>query len=253
MKKLNLHRLFGSIFLMMILLVAPAQYSRSQITAKNGAGPKGNALFRTDYIDSLISAMELIPIRVTGDKNNRINIVILNRWEGRDIRPYNSPEQRAEFLNDINGSLLAAFKPGNPKAATAYANYYPFFNLYALWWPGAPELNSGVMNTDLVDAVRDRIFLPWKEEFTGWATVLIMPNRESGGGGAARDLEARTGNAVIAGNQIGKMLHEISHTCTSIGDEYTAAAEGTAAVYSTIRKRCAPFVNSGWPCAYTHS
>ncbi len=54
----------------------------------------------------------------------------------------------------------------------------------------------------------------------------MMPNSDNGGGGAARNLEERTGNAVIAGNGIGKMLHEISHTCTSIGDEYTAGATG---------------------------
>ncbi len=180
------------------------------------------------FVDSLISRMELIPIRINGDKDNRINIVIINRWEERDQKPYNRPEMRQEFIDDVNRSLLAAFTPDDPAAQTAYANYQQFFNLYALWWPDTPMWRNGV-ETDLIDAIRDRLFLPWKNEHTGWVTFLIMPNRDGGGGGAARNLEARTGNAVIAGNAIGKMLHEISHTCTSIGDEYTAAATGTDA------------------------
>ncbi len=130
---------------------------------------------------------------------------------------------------------MAAFTPGHPDAHTRYANYHKFFNLYALWWPDAPEWRTGNMDSELVDAVRDRLFLPWTDPYTGWVTVLMMPNRDGGGGGAARNLEARTGNAVIVGNHIGKMLHEISHTCSSIGDEYTAAATGTSAipVYTT--------------------
>ncbi len=178
------------------------------------------------YIDSLIGKMELVPVRVNGDKNNRINIVIVNRWEKRDAKPYNNPGMREEFIDDVNRSLLAAFTPGDPAAQTAYANYQQFFNLYALWWPGTPEWRDGV-ETDLLEAIRDRLFLPWKDEHTGWVTFLDMPNRDGGGGGAARNMETRTGNAVIVGNGIGKMLHEISHTCTSIGDEYAGFATDT--------------------------
>jgi hypothetical protein len=135
----------------------------------------------------------------------------------------------------VQRSLHAAFTPGHPDAHTVYANYHKFFNLYALWWPDAPEWKTGDMDSELVDAIRDRLFLPWTDPHTGWVTVLMMPNRDGGGGGAARNLERRTGNAVIVGNAIGKMLHEISHTCSSIGDEYTAAASGMDAipVYNT--------------------
>ncbi|MCD6346536.1 MAG: NPCBM/NEW2 domain-containing protein [Bacteroidales bacterium] len=185
--------------------------------------------YKTAYIDSLIDKMDLIPIRINGDKDNRINIVIVNRWEKRDDNPYNNPEMKEEFLYDVKSSLLAAFTPGNPAAQTAYANYQQFFNLYALWWPGTPEWTNGV-DSELMDAIRDRLFLPWKDEHTGWVTFLLMPNRDGGGGGAARNLEERIGSAVIAGKGVGKMLHEISHTCTSIGDEYTAAATGTEAI-----------------------
>jgi hypothetical protein len=180
------------------------------------------------YVDSIISETELIPIKISGPKDNRINIVIINRWEKRDERPYNSPEMREEFVRDVEESLLAAFTPGDPRAQTAYANYNQFYNLYALWWPGTPMWRDGV-ETDLIDAIRDRMFLPWKDEHHGWVTFLIMPNRDGGGGGAARNMQTRTGNAVIVGNAIGKMLHEISHTATSIGDEYAGFATDTLA------------------------
>ena len=184
--------------------------------------------YETAYVDSLIREMELIPIKVTGPKDNRINIVIINRWEKNDKTPYNSPAMREEFVYDVERSLKAAFTPGDTRAQTAYANYHQFYNLYALWWPNTPAWRDGV-ETDLIDAVRDRMFLPWADEHHGWVTFLIMPNRDGGGGGAARNMETRTGNALIVGNAIGKMLHEISHTATSIGDEYAAAATDTMA------------------------
>ena len=179
-------------------------------------------------LDSLLQKIELIPVLINGPKDNRINIVIMNRWTSNDNEPYNSPEMKEEFLKDIHESLIAALTPGDERAQTAYANYWQFFNVYGLWWPDMPEWGKGV-DLDLVDTIRNRLFLPWKDENTGWVTVLVMPNSKSGGGGAARNLEERVGNAVIAGNGIGKMLHEISHTCMSIGDEYTTGATGTAA------------------------
>ncbi|MBU2904161.1 hypothetical protein KO529_05140 [Arenibacter algicola] len=179
-------------------------------------------------IDGFIAKSELIPIQVTGDKNNRINVVIVNQWTSRDEEPYNSPEMRGEFVKDIEESLVAALTYGDERAQTAYANYKEFFNVYGLWMPDTPEWKKGI-DLEAMDAIRDKLFLPWTNEYTGWVTFLIMPNRENGGGGAARNLEKRVGNAVIAGNGIGKMLHEISHTCMSIGDEYTTAATGTSA------------------------
>lgn len=232
MQILNLNiqpvRLLLIIFLMSGHLTHNMAKKRAENGRLVGSWDSHRVSYKTDYIDSIIKQTELIPIRINGDKNNRINIVIINRWEKRDKNPYNKPEMRGEFLEDVNRSLLAAFTPGDPAAQTAYANYQQFFNLYALWWPGTPEWGNGV-ETELIDAIRDRLFLPWKNEHLGWVTFLIMPNRDGGGGGAARNLEARVGNAVIVGNAIGKMLHEISHTCTSIGDEYTAAATGTDA------------------------
>lgn len=183
----------------------------------------------SDEIDALLKEIELIPIMVNGDKNNRINVVIMNRWTSNEREPYNSPDMREEFVKDIHDSLIAALTPGDERAQTAYANYKAFFNVYGLWYPDSPEWTKGIDNKT-VDALRDRLFLPWKDDYRGWVTFLVMPNRNSGGGGAARNLEDRVGTALIAGNGIGKMLHEIAHTCMSIGDEYTAGAIGTSAI-----------------------
>ena len=211
-------------------------------------------VYEDAYVDSIIRQTELIPIKVTGPKDNRINIVIINRWEQRDENPYNSPEMRDEFVKDVENSLLASFTPGDSRAQTAYANYNQFYNLYALWWPSIPMWRDGV-ETDLIDAIRDRMFLPWKDEHHGWVTFLIMPNRDGGGGGAARNMQTRTGNALIVGNAIGKMLHEISHTCTSIGDEYAGMRYDTLANPAyTVTKNVDPetikwraWINEGTP------
>lgn len=182
-----------------------------------------------NHIDSLLKKVELIPIMITGEKDNRINIVIMNRWTSRDKEPYNSPKMRDEFIKDINESMIAALTPGDNRAQTAYANYRDFFNVYGLWYPDTPEWKKGI-DEETVDAIRDKLFLPWNNENTGWVTFLVMPNQDQGGGGAARNLEKRVGSAIIAGNGIGKMLHEIAHTCMSIGDEYTAGATGMDAM-----------------------
>lgn len=181
-----------------------------------------------EEIDAFIEKSELIPIMINGEKDNRINIVLMNRWTAGESAPYNKPELRDEFIKDINESMIAALTPGDPRAQTAYANYRDFFNVYGLWFPDSPEWDKGI-NGKAVDAMRDKLFLPWADENLGWATFLVMPNTDRGGGGAGRNLEARVGRALIAGNGIAKMLHEIAHTCMSIGDEYTGPATGTSA------------------------
>lgn len=182
----------------------------------------------SNNIDSILEKIELIPLMITGEKDNRINIVIMNRWTSGELAPYNTEEMKGEFVKDINESLIAALTPGDERAQTAYANYREFFNVYGLWYPETPEWDKGI-NGKIVDAIRDSLFLPWANEHTGWVTFLVMPNLNKGGGGASRNLEARVGRALIAGKGIGKMLHEIAHTCMSIGDEYTAGATGTSA------------------------
>jgi len=48
-------------------------------------------------IDSILKKVEFIPIMINGDKNNRINIVIMNRRTAKDKAPYNSPEMKKVF------------------------------------------------------------------------------------------------------------------------------------------------------------
>ncbi len=177
----------------------------------------------------ILDEIEMIPVMVNGDNNNRINILFLNQWRTDSPDAYNKPEMRAEFLKDIEESFIAAITYGHEDAHTAYAHYKEFFNVYALWWPTAPAWVNSVGQPKVEYLIR-HFFLPWKNEYTGWATVLIMPNSIGGGGGAGRDLELRKGSAVIAGNDINPLLHEIAHTCMSIGDEYTTHATGTTAV-----------------------
>lgn len=153
-----------------------------------------NAEWSEDRIDDFIAQSELIPIQVTGDKDNRINVVIINQWSSRDKEPYNSPELRGEFVKDIEESLVAALTYGDERAQTAYAHFKDFFNVYGLWNPDVPEWNKGI-NRSVVEAVRDKMFLPWKNEHTGWVTFLIMPNSDKGGGGAAVIL--RKGSVVL--------------------------------------------------------
>ncbi len=203
-----------------VLLVGLSVFAGHEQTSNNANSGRAD-----NQIDSLLKKVELIPIMINGDKDNRINIVIMNRWTSRDKEPYNSPKMRDEFIKDINESLIAALTPGDSRAQTAFANYREFFNVYGLWYPDTPEWQKGI-DEETVDAIRDKLFLPWKDEYTGWVTFLVMPNQDQGGGGAARNLEKRVGSAIIAGKGIGKMLHEISHTCMSIGDEYTAGATG---------------------------
>lgn len=178
--------------------------------------------------NDVINKSELIPISVTGDKDNRINIVIMNKWESKDENPYNKKELREEFINDIENSLIAAMTYGDSRAKTAFAHYKEFFNIYGLWCPDFPEWNKGI-DMKVVDEVINKMFLPWKDDNTGWATMLAMPNSSNGGGGAGRNLEKRVGSANIAGNEIAKMLHEISHTALSLGDEYTTNMSGFSA------------------------
>ncbi len=207
-------------FIFLILMVAQ--------THASGIKKASRDQWTVNDIDSLAEKVELIPIMINGDKDNRINIVLMNRWNANEQEPYNSEEMRAEFIKDINESIIAALTPGDPRAQTAYANYREFFNIYGLWYPESPEWGKGI-DGDVVDALRDKLFLPWKDENLGWATFLVLPNSDNGGGGAGRNLEARVGRALIAGNGIAKMLHEIAHTCMSIGDEYTGPATGTSA------------------------
>ncbi len=55
--------------------------------------------------------IELIPIRVTGDKDKRINFCAINRWVEGKPDSYNTPLLREEFINDAKHSFRT-FIPG---------------------------------------------------------------------------------------------------------------------------------------------
>ena len=77
------------------------------------------------FVDSIWSKLELIPLMVNGDKANRINIVIINRWSSREAKPYNNASMREEFLEDAR-SVVRGFTPGDAKAVTPLGQYSKF-------------------------------------------------------------------------------------------------------------------------------
>jgi len=192
--------------------------------------PDGAPQARTDrakvkaYVDSIWPTLEFVPLLVNGPKDARINIVIINRWTARKPKPYNNPGLRAEFLEDAR-SVVRAFTPGDPKAVTPVAEYSKFFNIYAIWWPEPPMWDPNSpdgLKEPVFQEIRDRSFLPWKDAETGWVTLMAMLNTDGGGGGAARDVIARTGDAYIAGREIAGFIHEFGHTAPRVSDEYTS-------------------------------
>lgn len=187
--------------------------------------------------------IELIPIRVTGDKDNRINFSVINRWVEGKPDPYKGPELREEFVSDVKHAFRS-FEPGDELAMAPYPEYREFFNLYAIWWEDMPvfDRQKGITPVDL-DEIRDRLFLPWNREGRGWVSTLAMLNTDGGGGGAARNITTRTGNAMIAGRRTQDFIHEFSHTAPGLPDEYTSngvwgrGAEGSNTSLDFLREK----------------
>ena len=179
-------------------------------------------------VDEIMEQLELIPLVYNGNKNNRINIVVMNRWVENDTEPYNQPEMKDEFIADVENSVVKALTFGDPDAVTPYANYSTFYNIYALWWPNIPVWDPKrpeCLGWKQVQEIRNRLFLPWRDEYTGWVTLLSMLNTTGGGGGAGRELLSRVGDAYMVGNEIASMMHEFAHTATGIADEYTSSGK----------------------------
>ncbi len=84
--------------------------------------------------------LEMIPLSITGDKDNRINIVVINRWVKGQRNAYNKPGLRDEFIKDAR-HVVRAFTAGDEKAIAPYPDYRGFFNIYAVWWPLMPPWN----------------------------------------------------------------------------------------------------------------
>ena len=214
--------LTGLLFVLSLNIALPESLS---------AAPANNAGQRQDFltrVDNAIATgrLELIPLMISGDKNNRINIVVMNRWERDSSGAYNKDELREEFIEDAR-HVVKAFTAGSEHAIPPYPQYRNFFNVYAVWWPDVPQYKpedreNGIAPRDY-DAIRDRLFLPWKNENTGWVTMLAMLNGSGGGGGAALTMDRRVGNAMIVGNEITSFIHEFNHTAPGIPDEYTSS------------------------------
>ena len=168
--------------------------------------------------------VELVPLMVNGDKDNRLNIVIVNRWTAPEReRDYNRAALREEFLEDAR-HVLRGMTRGDTEALEPFVTLRSFFNVYALWWPACPPWNPKDRQNGLhwedYNALRDRMFLPWQREGRGWVTHLAMLNSGGGGGGAGRKPDRRIGDAMIAGNKIQDFFHEFSHTALGLGDKY---------------------------------
>jgi hypothetical protein len=170
--------------------------------------------------------IEVIPLMITGDKDNRLNILILNRWEKGQRNAYNRPEMREEFILHSQ-RILNAFDPAHSETIVPYPEYRNFFNVYAVWWADIPPYDAQdreeCIRWEEIDEIRDRIVLPWRREGRAWGVVLAMFNSRGGGGGAARDRERRIGNAMIVGNGVFSFFHEFNHTAPGIPDEYSSS------------------------------
>ncbi|MHC5057034.1 MAG: M64 family metallopeptidase, partial [Planctomycetota bacterium] len=179
-------------------------------------------------IDKAIAdgTLEVTPIMLNGDKDNRINIIVIGWWTKGQRNAYNKPELREEFLEDTRYGLKA-FTAGDELAMSPYPNYRRFFNVYAVWWPDIPPWDpkdrKGAMHWADYNEIRARLFLPWQIEGKGWVTHLAMFNGGGGGGGAGLREGSRVGDAMIVGNQINGFIHEFNHTAPGIPDEYTSS------------------------------
>lgn len=195
-----------------------------KITVKTRKSTGGG---NTVKIDDAIrkGKIEFIPLMVNGDKDNRVNMVFVNRWQKGHRNAYNKPEMRKEFVKDCKRELKI-FTSGDPDSLHPYPEYRNFLNLYAAWWPEVPAEDNKNWKTSMrrgdYRRIRDRFFLPWQRPGRGWVTLIGFFNWDARGGNAVRTPELRIGDAMIVGNQPRGILHEFSHTAPGVGDEYTS-------------------------------
>lgn len=196
------------------------------VKTRNAEGDRNTAM-----IDDALrkGRIECIPIMINGDKDNRVNIVLANRWEKGHRNAYNKPQMREEFVKDCR-HVLKAFTNGDSEVKHPYPEYKSFINFYGMWWPEVPPTPTGkkkgkgiIFTRRGYQKIRDRHFLPWSRPGRGWVTQLVMPNSDNGGGNAGRKPDLRIGDAWIAGNSVNGTIHEFSHTAPGCPDEYTSS------------------------------
>ncbi|MCB9283092.1 MAG: discoidin domain-containing protein [Lewinellaceae bacterium] len=175
---------------------------------------------------SCMSMQEVIDVQMidtilwSGPKDNRINWVIQNR---SIPNPNNNFANQAEFVQMYEDDLYRAFTLGDSLAQAPYAQYRNFFNLYAAWWPDAPS-DQTWWSFNIIQSMRDSLFLPWENEETGWVT-WFSTTKYGGGGGSGLNREKRVGDGKMYGMGWETFLHEFGHTMPGLPDEYTASGE----------------------------
>lgn len=167
----------------------------------------------TQNIDSLLAIQEVDTMLYTGPKDNRINWVIQNRG--------NSFDDQEDFFSLFENDLLKTFELGHAAEQPPYAQYRNFFNLFAYWWPDAPDDGNG-WSFNIIKAMRDKVFLPWSTEDYGWAT-WFSSTKHGGGGGAGLQRDRRVGDGKMYGMGWETFLHEFGHTMPGLLDEYSAS------------------------------
>ncbi len=164
-------------------------------------------------IDSLLAIQEVDTMLYSGPKDNRINWVIQNRG--------NSFSDKDDFTSLYRNDLLLSFELGHMAEQPPYAQYRNFFNLFTYWWPDAPDDGNG-WTFGTIQAMRDKVFLPWATEDYGWAT-WFSSTKHGGGGGAGLVRENRVGDGKMYGMGWETFLHEFGHTMPGLLDEYSAS------------------------------
>ncbi|MBD3174035.1 MAG: hypothetical protein GF320_02545 [Armatimonadia bacterium] len=208
--------------------IAEARYAESGEPARAPSRPVTVRTREASRFDAILAdEIELVPLLINGDKDNRINIVIVNRWRAGESEPYNRPEMRETFLRDARDVIETSLVHSTPDTQEPFATQRRLYNVYALWWPQVPAWDPDAYNDgqwaghwEVYNELRARLFLPWQHAGRGWVTHLAMVNSRGGGGGAGRIPEERIGDAMIEGNEIEAFFHEFSHTALGLGDTY---------------------------------
>jgi len=181
--------------------------------------PKAN-----QFDESIANDVELIPLLVTGNKNNRLNIVVINRWTKEAAESYNKPEMRETFLKRAREGSLRPLIAGDKLALAPLPNLRNFFNIYTAWWQNIPACEDYDAHDvwDNFGELRNRLFLPWQREGKGWATFVAMDNGNYYGNGASVFHKKRLGDIGIESHHHRLFWHEFAHTALCLGDSYVS-------------------------------
>ncbi|MCB0650668.1 MAG: T9SS type A sorting domain-containing protein [Saprospiraceae bacterium] len=171
-------------------------------------------------LEGIVDVQSFDTLLYSGPKDNRINFVIQNRTSAN---PNDNFTNAQELRSRLELNFLPSFDFNDPGAKMPYAQYKNFFNLYAAWWPDAPGDHTW-WSFNIIQQLRNEIFLPWANDETGWVT-WFSTSKYGGGGGAGLNREARVGDGKMYGTDYETLLHEFGHTMPGLLDEYTSSGE----------------------------